>query len=79
MIAGPHQSVRARGLSRALLVICALIAVPAARAQNRGVYPLGMSAFAPGALPDPGFAYANQFLSYSRDQATDAAGRTVAT
>ena len=62
---------------------CALVALgvaaSAAQAQNRGVYPLGMSALGPGNLPDPGFTYANQLLYYSRDRAKDDAGNTSAT
>lgn len=44
------------------------------RAQNRGVYPLGMSATSSGITPEPGFTYANQFLYYSRDQSKDENG-----
>jgi hypothetical protein len=39
-----------------------------ARAQNRGVYPLGMSATNSGVTPQPGFTYVNQLLIYSRDK-----------
>ena len=46
------------------------------RAQNRGVYPLGMSATSSGITPEPGFTYANQFLYYSRDQSKDENGNT---
>ena len=49
------------------------VAVPAA-AQNRGVYPLGMSATNSGVTPQPGFAYVNQLLFYARDHAKDANG-----
>ena len=57
-------------------MLIAAIRVPA---QNRGVYPLGMSAVNPGITPDPGFTYSNQFLYYSRSQAKDDAGSVVAT
>lgn len=44
--------------------------------QNRGVYPLGMSATSSGITPEPGFTYANQFLYYYRDQSKDENGNT---
>ena len=42
--------------------ICMLIAARPARAQNRGVYPLGMSAINSGVTPESGFTYSNQLL-----------------
>src|SRR3954452_10870291 len=45
--------------------------------QNRGVYPLGMSATNSGVTPAPGFTYVNQLLFYSRDHAKDDAGHTL--
>ena len=48
-----------------------------ANAQNRGVYPLGMSATNSGVTPGPGFTYGNQLLFYSRDHAKDDAGNTL--
>jgi hypothetical protein len=59
-----------------LAVVCFLGATQSMRAQNRGVYPLGMSATSSGITPDPGFTYANQFLYYSRDQSKDENGNT---
>jgi len=58
-----------------------LIAVEAdsALAQVRGVYPLGMSATGSGVTPQSGFSYANQLLSYSRDESKDSEGVVVAT
>jgi hypothetical protein len=56
-----------------------LAACDAAWAQNRGVYPLGMSATNSGITPDPGFTYSNLFLYYSRDQSKGPAGELVAT
>ena len=53
-----------------------IFAVPA-QAQNRGVYPLGMSATNSGVTPQPGFTYVNQLLFYSRDHARDDAGNTL--
>jgi hypothetical protein len=63
----------------AAVVACSVCAERPAVAQNRGVYPLGMSALAAGTLPDTGMTYANQLIVYSRDRAKDDAGRTVAT
>jgi hypothetical protein len=48
-----------------------------ARAQNRGVYPLGMTATNSGVTPAPGFTYVNQLLYYSRDHAKDDKGDTL--
>jgi hypothetical protein len=45
-----------------------LVAPAGARAQSRGVYPLGMTAVGSGVTPQPGFTYANQLLFYSRDE-----------
>lgn len=49
------------------------------RAQNRGVYPLGMSATNSGVTPAPGFTYVNQLLIYSRDQSKGPDGEVVGT
>ena len=59
-----------------LTVGLSILAVPA-QAQNRGVYPLGMSATNSGVTPQPGFTYVNQLLFYSRDHARDDAGNTL--
>ena len=48
-----------------------------AEAQNRGVYPLGMSATGSGFMPGAGITYANQLLLYSRDWAKDDEGNTL--
>ena len=45
--------------------------------QNRGVYPLGMSALNSGVMPESTFTYSNQFLLYTRDQVKDNAGQTL--
>ncbi len=60
-----------------LLSIYLLIAAGPARTQNRGVYPLGMSALNSGITPESGFSYTNQLLLYARDQAKDDQGRTL--
>lgn len=56
-----------------------LILFGEARAQNRGVYPLGMSATNSGVTPDAGFTYSNQLLIYSRDKSKGAHGEVLAT
>ena len=60
-------------------VVSMLVAAIPAHAQNRGVYPLGMSAVNSGITPEPGVSYSNQFLLYSRDEAKDDNGNTIAT
>ena len=60
-----------------LVSVCVLIMVIQAQAQNRGVYPLGMSATNSGVTPQPGFTYVNQLLFYSRDHAKDDIGHTL--
>jgi hypothetical protein len=59
------------------VIVLAILATPA-HAQNRGVYPLGMSATASGVTPEPGFGYVNQLLFYSRDVSRGADGESVA-
>lgn len=54
-----------------------LVIAMQAQAQNRGVYPLGMSATNSGVTPGPGFTYVNQLLFYSRDHAKDDVGDTL--
>ena len=61
---------------RFLAAACIVSAVVPASAQNRGVYPLGMSATNSGITPQPGFTYVNQLLYYSRDHAKDDQGDT---
>lgn len=55
-----------------------VVAAPAG-AQNRGVYPLGMSALNAGVTAGPGFTYSNLFLYYSRDQSKGPDGQLIAT
>jgi hypothetical protein len=57
--------------------ICLMVVGPHAHGQNRGVYPLGMSATNSGVTPSPGFTYINQLLYYYRDHAKDDAGNTL--
>jgi len=58
---------------------CSFIAFGGAQAQNRGVYPLGMSAIGSGVMPAAGFTYSNSFLFYSRNRSVDAEGGVLAT
>src|SRR5581483_9362140 len=55
------------------------MAAAGTQAQNRGVYPLGMTATNSGVTAAPGFTYSNQLLIYTRDHAKDAGGNTIAT
>jgi hypothetical protein len=61
------------------VALCGLVLVSQARAQNRGVYPLGMSATNSGVTPEPGFSYSNQLLIYSRDKSKGQHGEVLAT
>lgn len=60
-----------------LVAVCVLVVAMQVSGQNRGVYPLGMSATNSGVTPDAGFTYVNQLLYYSRDEAKDDAGNTL--
>ena len=51
----------------------------AAQAQNRGVYPLGLSAINSGVSAEPGLTYNNSFLFYSRSEQKGANGEVLAT
>jgi hypothetical protein len=51
----------------------------AAHAQNRGVYPLGLSAINSGVSAAPGFTYNNSFLFYARDEQKGGDGEAIAT
>ncbi len=64
-----------------MLAAAVLLSLTPARAlaQNRGVYPLGMSATNSGVVPAPGFTYANVFIFYSRDESKGPNGETLAT
>ncbi|HET7453156.1 MAG TPA: transporter, partial [Thermoanaerobaculia bacterium] len=70
----PGRRIRLREIS---LAASLLAGAATAKAQNRGVYPLGMSALNSGVLPSVGFTYANQLLYYSRDHARDDEGHTL--
>lgn len=57
-------------------VACSVIGAARAEAQNRGVYPLGMSATNSGVTPESGFSYGNQLLFYARNQVKGDNGET---
>jgi hypothetical protein len=59
-----------------LAATCMWMTVPS-HAQNRGVYPLGMTAINSGITPESTFTYSNQFLLYTRGQAKDNEGHTL--
>jgi hypothetical protein len=63
----------------ACIGIFTLLVAAAAQSQNRGVYPLGMSATNSGVTPASGFSYAQQLLFYARDESIGPEGETIAT
>jgi hypothetical protein len=65
---------------RILCIVAAWVLAASVRApaQNRGVYPLGLSALNSGVTPQPGFSYSNQLLFYVRDEAKDDRGQKLA-
>jgi hypothetical protein len=64
---------------RILVVLLVWWCATAAQAQNRGVYPLGLSAINSGVSAEPGLTYSNAFLFYSRSEQKGAHGEVVAT
>lgn len=70
------RTIRHGSVLAVLAAACMLMTVPSL-AQNRGVYPLGMTARNSGVMPDSTFTYSNQFLLYTRDQAKDNEGHTL--
>jgi len=74
-----------RAVARAwIILVAALVAGSAAGvgtvwAQNRGVYPLGMSATNAGVTAGPGFTYVNLFILYARNESKGADGDVIAT
>lgn len=59
-------------------VLVWLVATPA-QSQNRGVYPLGLSAINSGVSPEAGLTYNNSFLFYSRSEQKGGNGEVLAT
>ena len=60
-----------------LVLVCLIAGV--SEAQNRGVYPLGMSATNSGVTPEAGFTYSNLFILYTRDESRGPDGELIAT
>jgi len=61
-----------------LVAVFVWLCATAAQAQNRGVYPLGLSAINSGISPEPGLTYNNSFLFYSRSEQKGANGEVLA-
>ena len=61
------------------LTALAGLLISSAHAQNRGVYPLGLSAIGSGVSPAPGFTYSNSLLFYSRNEQKGGNGEVLAT
>jgi hypothetical protein len=71
-----------RGAGQHLQILIALFVgscATVAQAQNRGVYPLGLSAINSGVSAEPGLTYNNSFLFYSRSEQKGANGEVLAT
>ena len=62
-----------------LFAVCTGLIATCAHAQNRGVYPLGLSAINSGVSAAPGFTYNNSFLFYARDEQVGGNGEVLAT
>jgi hypothetical protein len=62
-----------------LVTFLAWAVATAAYAQNRGVYPLGLSALNSGVSAGPGLTYNNSFLFYARDEQKGGNGEVLAT
>ena len=74
------RSLRARLLIGGMVATaCCVTLTQTTRAQNRGVYPLGMTATNSGVTPAAGFTYVNQLLIYSRDKSKGPDGEVLAT
>ena len=76
------QTCRRRGAgchTQILGAVFVWLCATAAPAQNRGVYPLGLSAINSGVSAEPGLTYNNSFLFYSRSEQKGADGEVLAT
>jgi len=62
-----------------LVAVLLWLVATSAQAQNRGVYPLGLSAINSGVSPEPGFTYNNSFLFYSRSEQKGGNGEILGT
>ena len=65
--------------TRLLVAVFVWLCATTAPAQNRGVYPLGLSAINSGVSAEPGPTYNNAFLFYSRSEQKGADGEVLAT
>ena len=73
---------RIRGVGQYVRILSAVAlwsCATAALAQNRGVYPLGLSAINSGVSAEPGLTYNNSFLFYSRSEQKGSGGEVLAT
>jgi hypothetical protein len=61
-----------------LVVVLIWLVSTSAYAQNRGVYPLGLSAINSGVSAAPGLTYNNSFLFYARDEQVGGDGEVLA-
>lgn len=75
---GPPTRLLRRSSALPLVFWLVLACVPA-QGQNRGVYPLGLSALNSGVTPEGGLTYSNSFLYYSRDEERGGSGELLAT
>ena len=76
------ETCRRRGAgchTQILVAVFVWLCATAAPAQNRGVYPLGLSAINSGVSAEPGLTYNNSFLFYSRSEQKGADGEVLAT
>jgi hypothetical protein len=73
------RHVAAERLRWVLVAVLVWLAATSAQAQNRGVYPLGLSAINSGVSPEPGLTYNNSFLFYSRSEQKGGNGEILAT
>ena len=64
---------------RILGAALAILVATSAHSQNRGVYPLGLSAINSGVSAEPGLTYSNAFLFYSRSEQKGGDGEVIAT
>ena len=74
-----HRRLAPQPWAVACVWMLTLLCPAAARSQNRGVYPLGMSATNSGITPDSGFGYVHQLLFYARDESKGPEGELLAT
>src|SRR4029077_6352162 len=70
---------RAERLAGILVLALIWLVGSSAYAQNRGVYPLGLSAINSGVSAAAGLTYNNSFLFYARDEQKGGDGEVLAT